>query len=104
MGPDHWELAERTLRIVLEESEVFTPQAPEFVDALFLMGDALNRSGQCERAIAVLEEAMERYPDEPRNTNPATLRTLIGSTGFTFDMLISTKPTATSRRRSIDGR
>jgi TolA-binding protein len=66
MGPDHWELAERTLRIVLEESEVFTPQAPEFVDALFLMGDALNRSGQCERAIAVLEEAMERYPDEPR--------------------------------------
>jgi TolA-binding protein len=66
MGPEQVELAEKTLRVVLEESEVFTPQAPEFADALFLLGDVLNRQGEFERAIATLEEARERYPDDPR--------------------------------------
>jgi tetratricopeptide (TPR) repeat protein len=62
-GAEH---AEQVLRIVLEESEVFTPQAPEFANALFLMGDILNRSGAHERAIASLEEALDRYPRDPR--------------------------------------
>lgn len=66
MDADHWDLAERTLHIVLEESEVFTPHAPEFVDAQFLLGDVLNRSGQYERAIGVLEESIERYPEDRR--------------------------------------
>lgn len=65
-GPGHEELAEKTLRVILEDSEVFTPQAPEFADALFILGDVLNRRGAFERAIATLEEALERYPDDPR--------------------------------------
>lgn len=65
-GPESDELGERTVRIVLEDSEVFTPEAPEFADALFLLGDALDRMGQFERAIATLEEALERYPDDKR--------------------------------------
>ena len=64
--PTSIELVERTLRIVLEESEVFTPAAPEFADALFLLGDALWRQGEHERAIPVLTEALERYPTDPR--------------------------------------
>jgi len=65
-GPAGEELAEKTLRIVLQDSEVFTPDAPEFVDALFLLGDVQNRRGHFERAIATLEEALERYPDDER--------------------------------------
>jgi tetratricopeptide (TPR) repeat protein len=66
MGPDHEELAEKTLRVVLEGSEVFTPQAPEFAEALFLLGTVLNTRGEFEQAIGALNEALERYPDGPR--------------------------------------
>ncbi|UCC28923.1 MAG: tetratricopeptide repeat protein [Phycisphaerales bacterium] len=66
MGPDYEGLAEKTLRVVLEDSEVFTPRAPEFVEALFLLGDVLNRRADFEHAIATLEEALERYPDDPQ--------------------------------------
>ena len=67
-GPGQEELAQKTLEIVLEESNVFTPQAPDFADALFLMGDVLNRRQAPERAIATLEEALTRYPDDSRAT------------------------------------
>jgi tetratricopeptide (TPR) repeat protein len=58
--------AEETLRFILDNSDVFTPAAPEYTDALFLLGDLLNRSGHYERAIPILEEAMTRNPDDPR--------------------------------------
>ncbi|MCH8966934.1 MAG: tetratricopeptide repeat protein, partial [Planctomycetes bacterium] len=66
LGLDNDPLAEKTLHLVLEDSEVFTPEAPEFADALFLMGEVLNRRGEYERAIGTLEEALDRYPDDPR--------------------------------------
>ena len=66
LGPESAELVEKTLRVVLEESEVFTPQAPEFADALFLLGELQNRTMAYERAISTLEEALERYPQDPR--------------------------------------
>jgi len=66
MGPETLESAEKTLRVILEESEVFTPEAPEFVDGLFLLGDVLERRGDYEQAIARLREALDRYPDDPR--------------------------------------
>lgn len=66
LGPKYEELAEKTLLIVLGESEVFTPQAPEFTDALYLYGDGLNRAHEYNRSIAALEEALERYPKDAR--------------------------------------
>ncbi|MCH7527559.1 MAG: tetratricopeptide repeat protein, partial [Planctomycetes bacterium] len=45
---------------------VFTPRAPEFADALFLLGDLLNKADSFERAIGILEEAIERYPRDRR--------------------------------------
>ena len=66
MGSENLELAEKTLRIILEESEVFTPEAPEFVDGLFLLGDVLERRGDYEQAIARMKEALDRYPDDAR--------------------------------------
>jgi len=61
LGPDNLELAERTLEIVLRQSKLFTPEAPEFTDALFLLGDTQARRGDFERAIATLEEALDRF-------------------------------------------
>jgi len=66
LGPAEEEAAEKVLSVVLDESEVFTPEAPEFADALFLLGEVLNRRGEPERAIVALEEALERYPDDER--------------------------------------
>jgi len=66
MGPDFDERAEQTLRLVLDDSELFTPSAPEFADALLLLGDTFHRRGEFERAITTLEEALQRYPDDPR--------------------------------------
>lgn len=66
LGADQLELAEKTLRIVLEDSDVFTPQAPEFADALFLLGDVLSRREGFAAAIGLLAEFLERYPGDPR--------------------------------------
>ncbi|HNQ22338.1 MAG TPA: tetratricopeptide repeat protein [Phycisphaerae bacterium] len=66
LGPQQDELACKTLQVVLDDSELFTPEAAEFAEALFLQGEVLNRREQYERAIATLEEALERYPNDPR--------------------------------------
>jgi len=65
MPPDA-EMAEKTLSIILEDSEVFTPQALEFSDALFLLGEAQTLRGDYGRAIATLEEVLARFPDDRR--------------------------------------
>jgi len=65
-GPDDLELVERTLQLVISDTQVFTPEAPEFADALFLLGDVYGRQGRYEKSIATLEEALDRYPDDPR--------------------------------------
>ncbi len=66
LGPDHLEMAEKTLRIVLRKSQLFTPEAPEFADALFLLGETQARRKNYENAIATLEETLDRYPDDDR--------------------------------------
>ncbi len=66
MGPEYVEHAEKTLRGILEDDELFTPEAPEFRTALFMLGDLLNREGRYEEAITSLEEALARYPRNER--------------------------------------
>ncbi|GAG38555.1 unnamed protein product, partial [marine sediment metagenome] len=51
LGPDYRDEAEKTCLLILEDSPIFTPQAPEFADALFLLGDLLSREGDFEAAI-----------------------------------------------------
>lgn len=72
-GEDQLEMAEKTLLIILEDSELFTPRAPEFADALFLLGELRHRRGEYESAIGTFEEALERYPDDPRVTRSSSL-------------------------------
>lgn len=70
MGPEGYDDAERTLNLVLDPPEewarVFTPRALTYRDALFTAGNLYLRMGEPERAIARLEEAIGRYPDDPR--------------------------------------
>lgn len=66
-GEEKNQLAERTLvDHILSDSPVFRPESPEFRDALFLLGDLYCSEDRFESGIAVLEEALERYPEDRR--------------------------------------
>ncbi|HQE28187.1 MAG TPA: tetratricopeptide repeat protein [Phycisphaerae bacterium] len=63
--------AEQTLlRIVTprpgDSLALITPEAPEYRDALFRLGDLYIQAEQYEKAIARYEEALERYATDPR--------------------------------------
>ncbi len=66
LGPDFYDQAEKALRLILDNSPVITPEAVEYGDALFLLGDLLSRQDRPEEAIPLLAEAMERYPQDRR--------------------------------------
>ncbi|UCG16756.1 MAG: tetratricopeptide repeat protein [Phycisphaerales bacterium] len=66
LGTDYVDQAETTLRRILEDWQLFTPEAYEFRVALFMLGDLLNREGRYEEAISTLEEALRRYADDER--------------------------------------
>lgn len=65
------EKAEQTLLRVVDRSPgddlaLITPEAAEYRNALFLLGDLYADMGNYENAIARYEEAIDRYPDDPR--------------------------------------
>lgn len=74
-GQTYCDEAEKTLNLILNDSDIFTPAAPQYAEALFLLGDLLSRNGSWEQAIPVLEEALERYPTDRR---VAGVRFLLG--------------------------
>jgi tetratricopeptide (TPR) repeat protein len=45
---------------------LITPEAPEYQDALFRLGELYTRAEQYEKAIARYEEALQRYAADPR--------------------------------------
>ena len=60
--PDH-EKAERLLKTLLTDPAL-TPAAQHFREAMFELGQLYYRTGQYIKAIAILDEAAERYPDD----------------------------------------
>jgi tetratricopeptide (TPR) repeat protein len=66
LGSEYVQQAELTLRGIIEDWQRFTPDAPEFRNALFMLGDLLNRESRYEEAITILEEALQRYGDDGR--------------------------------------
>ncbi|HSW46303.1 MAG TPA: tetratricopeptide repeat protein, partial [Phycisphaerae bacterium] len=70
--------AEQTLlRIVdrepTEAVALIRPEAQEYRDALFRLGDLYLQSGQYEKAIGRFEEALQRYPEDKRSDRVAFL-------------------------------
>ncbi len=66
LGPEREAEAEAALMQVLQDSVIFTPAAPEYRDAMFLLADLYSRQGRHEEAIATADEILQRYPDDPR--------------------------------------
>lgn len=63
--------AEQTLLRILtprpgDSIALITPDAPEYQDALFRLGELYTRAESFEKAIARYEEALERYANDPR--------------------------------------
>lgn len=68
-SPDKAE--ETLLRVVTprpgDQLALITPEAPEYQDALFRLGELYIRGEEYEKAIARYEEALERYAADPRS-------------------------------------
>jgi tetratricopeptide (TPR) repeat protein len=64
-GPDSYPKAESALLATLG-SQLITPEAEEFRDALFELAQLYYRTGRYEEAVGRLEELTERYPKEER--------------------------------------
>jgi tetratricopeptide (TPR) repeat protein len=67
-GPESYGKAEKTLKAVIENNHLITPDAEEFRQALFELGQLYYRSERFEEAGAKFEEIVERYPDDKRIT------------------------------------
>ncbi len=72
MGPEYAAKAEQTFLTILEEAPdrppLLTPDAAVFRDALFRIADFYVDRGRYDQAIVRLEEALSRYPGDPRIT------------------------------------
>ncbi len=62
-GPDSYSKAESALLATIG-SQLITPEAAEFRDALFELAQLYYRTGRYEEAVGRLEELTERYPKE----------------------------------------
>jgi len=65
-GPAHEASAELALRRIIDDSTIYTPEAPEYRDAMFLLADLLSGQGRYEESVAAIDEILQRYPNDPR--------------------------------------
>jgi len=65
-GNEYSSQAEQALLTIIEDSAIFTPQAVEYRDAMFLLGKLRCHDRRFEQAIPILSEAIQNYPDDPR--------------------------------------
>ncbi len=70
LGPEHFAEAERTLLRLVSKTgdgeELLTPEAREYSQALFMLGEVYAQAGMYEQAIPALEEGIARYANDPR--------------------------------------
>lgn len=65
-GPEQYAKAESVLLSVVENNPLLTPEAMEFRQALFELGQLYYRTGRYEEAVSRLEEWIQRYPREEK--------------------------------------
>jgi len=65
-GPESYAKAEQVLLSVIENNPLLTPEAEEFKQGLFELGQLYYRTGRYEEAVMRLEEWTQRYPHEER--------------------------------------
>ncbi len=71
LGPDYAKQAEETLLYILAEPpglpHRFTPESYIYHEATFKLGELYSREGRFEDAIQWFDEALQRYPEDPRS-------------------------------------
>ncbi|MCH8853136.1 MAG: tetratricopeptide repeat protein, partial [Planctomycetes bacterium] len=71
LGPDYAEQAEEALLYILAEPpdqpHRFTPESYVYHEATFKLGELYSRDGRFEDAIQWFDEALQRYPEDPRS-------------------------------------
>ena len=65
-GSEMYGRAEGVLRSVVEDNPLITPDAQEFREALFELGQLYYRMGRYEESLVRLEEVLQRYPEDKR--------------------------------------
>ena len=65
-GPEEFARAESTLRGVVEDNPLLTPESEEFRLAVLELGQLYYRTGRFDEAIARFGEFAERYPSDSR--------------------------------------
>ncbi len=65
-GPQSYGKAEATLKAVVEDNPLITPDAMEFRQALFELAQLYYRTNRYEEAVSRLEELTQRYPKDDR--------------------------------------
>ncbi|HEY1628871.1 MAG TPA: tetratricopeptide repeat protein [Tepidisphaeraceae bacterium] len=65
-GPDYYNKAESVLLSVVDNNKLLDPDAEEFKQALFDLGQLYYRTSRFEEAVARLEEFTQRYPNDDR--------------------------------------
>jgi tetratricopeptide (TPR) repeat protein len=63
-GPESYGKAEKTLRAVIENNRLITPDAEEFRQALFELSQLYYRTERFEEAVTRLSELAKRYTDD----------------------------------------
>jgi tetratricopeptide (TPR) repeat protein len=65
-GPESYGKAEKTLKAVIENNRLITPDAEEFRQALFELAQLYYRTERFEEAVTRLSELTKRYADDKR--------------------------------------
>jgi tetratricopeptide (TPR) repeat protein len=65
-GPLSYPKAEATLKAVIQNNRLITPDADEFRQALFELAQLYYRTDRYEDSVIRLQEMTDRYPDDPR--------------------------------------
>lgn len=65
-GPEYYGKAESVLLSVVDNNRLIDPDAEEFKQALFDLGQLYYRTNRFEEAVARLEEFTQRYPNDQR--------------------------------------
>lgn len=66
MGEEHFDKAKTALLAITEDSDIYTPAAPEYREALLLLGTLFSRQDRFEEAIVYLEEFLTNYGQQDR--------------------------------------
>ncbi|MCG3180685.1 MAG: hypothetical protein BIFFINMI_03048 [Phycisphaerae bacterium] len=97
--------AETIIRALLADDQTFSPDSEEYTEALFELGRLKYEQADYREAIARLDEALQRYPDNPQALYARYyLADSYRRSGLVLDDAITSAKTPLEKRRLTDTR